>query len=139
MQVPLTLVLDHLRSSFNVGSIFRTAECLGVSRVVLCGYTATPDEPQAQQPILQQSSLCLTCTCIPSLIPSLSLILSLSLSLSLSFSLSLSLSLSLARCSRPQWERMPTSGGSGLRQPRLRCRRCEHRGLTSSASRRRVP
>ena len=135
MQVPLTLVLDHLRSSFNVGSIFRTAECLGVSRVVLCGYTATPDEPQAQQPILQQSSLCLTCTCIPSLIPSLSL----SLVLILSLSLCLSLSLSLARCSRPQWERMPTSGGSGLRQPRLRCRRCEHRGLTSSASRRRVP
>ena len=135
MQVPLTLVLDHLRSSFNVGSIFRTAECLGLSRVVLCGYTATPDEPQAQQPILQQSSLCLTCTCILSLIPSLSL----SLVLILSLSLCLSLSLSLARCSRPQWERMPTSGGSGLRQPRLRCRRCEHRGLTSSASRRRVP
>ncbi|EOD11157.1 hypothetical protein EMIHUDRAFT_215006 [Emiliania huxleyi CCMP1516] len=28
-------VCDHLRSAFNVGSIFRTAECLGVSRLVL--------------------------------------------------------------------------------------------------------
>ena len=45
----LTLVLDHLRSAFNVGSIFRTAECLGVGRLVLCGYTATPDDAQVQQ------------------------------------------------------------------------------------------
>ena len=29
------------------GSIFRTAECLGVSRLVLCGYTATPNDAQA--------------------------------------------------------------------------------------------
>ena len=126
-------MLDHLRSSFNVGSIFRTAECLGVSRVVLCGYTATPDEPQAQHTILLRTSLCLTCTC------SLSLSLSLSLTLTLTLTLTLSLSLSLARCSRPPWVRMPTSGGSGLRQPRLRCRHCAHRGLTSSPSRRRVP
>ncbi|EOD19577.1 hypothetical protein EMIHUDRAFT_209193 [Emiliania huxleyi CCMP1516] len=54
-------VCDHLRSAFNVGeaansceklcfvpgSIFRTAECLGISRLVLCGYTATPDDAQA--------------------------------------------------------------------------------------------
>ena len=31
---PLTLVLDHLRSAFNVGAIFRTADCLGISRRV---------------------------------------------------------------------------------------------------------
>ena len=45
-QLPLVLVLDHLRSAFNVGSIFRTADCLGVSRLYLCGYTATPDDAQ---------------------------------------------------------------------------------------------
>jgi len=40
---PIHLVLDNLRSSFNVGSIFRSAEALGVAHIHLCGYTATPD------------------------------------------------------------------------------------------------
>ena len=44
--IPLYLVLDNLRSSFNVGSIFRTAECFGVSKIFLCGYTATPENPK---------------------------------------------------------------------------------------------
>lgn len=44
--LPLVVVCDHLRSAFNVGSIFRTAECLGVRELVLCGYTATPDDGQ---------------------------------------------------------------------------------------------
>eukprot|EP00965_Chrysotila_dentata_P197060 6177970-Pleurochrysis_carterae.AAC.1 len=48
--IPLVVVLDHLRSAFNVGAIFRTAECLGVERLVLCGYTATPDDAQAPGP-----------------------------------------------------------------------------------------
>ena len=48
-QIPLYLVLDNLRSSFNVGSIFRTAECFGVSKLVLCGYTATPQNLKVQK------------------------------------------------------------------------------------------
>ncbi|KAL6064475.1 TrmH family RNA methyltransferase [Balamuthia mandrillaris] len=47
--IPLTLVLDNIRSAFNVGSIFRTAECLGVQKIYLCGYTATPEEGKATQ------------------------------------------------------------------------------------------
>eukprot|EP01127_Copromyxa_protea_P017416 TRINITY_DN5300_c0_g1_i2.p1 TRINITY_DN5300_c0_g1~~TRINITY_DN5300_c0_g1_i2.p1 ORF type:complete len:202 (+),score=45.72 TRINITY_DN5300_c0_g1_i2:323-928(+) len=43
-KIPLFLILDNLRSSFNVGSIFRTADCIGVSHMYLCGYTATPDQ-----------------------------------------------------------------------------------------------
>ncbi|OPX28578.1 MAG: hypothetical protein B1H06_02980 [Candidatus Cloacimonas sp. 4484_143] len=43
---PLYLILDNLRSSFNVGSIFRTAECFGVKEILLCGYTATPENPK---------------------------------------------------------------------------------------------
>lgn len=42
-QLPLILVLDNLRSSFNVGSLFRTAESLGVKHIHLCGYTPTPE------------------------------------------------------------------------------------------------
>ncbi len=38
-QLPLILVLDNLRSSFNVGSIIRSAECFGVREIFFCGYT----------------------------------------------------------------------------------------------------
>lgn len=36
------LVLDNLRSVENTGSIFRTAEGLGVSKIILVGTTPTP-------------------------------------------------------------------------------------------------
>lgn len=42
-RMPLTVVLDNLRSAFNVGSVFRTAECLRVAKLQLCGYTALPE------------------------------------------------------------------------------------------------
>jgi 23S rRNA (guanosine2251-2'-O)-methyltransferase len=40
--LPLVFVLDNIRSAFNVGSLFRTAECLGATKIHLCGYTPTP-------------------------------------------------------------------------------------------------
>ena len=43
-KIPLFLVLHNIRSAFNVGSILRTAECLGVQKVYLTGYTAAPSE-----------------------------------------------------------------------------------------------
>jgi 23S rRNA (guanosine2251-2'-O)-methyltransferase len=43
-KIPLVFVLHNLRSAFNVGSIFRTAECFGVSKVYLCGYTPLPTQ-----------------------------------------------------------------------------------------------
>ena len=36
------LVLDNIRSAYNVGSIFRTADGAGVSKIYLCGITPTP-------------------------------------------------------------------------------------------------
>lgn len=36
---PIVVVLDNLRSAFNVGSIIRSSECLGVSEIALCGKT----------------------------------------------------------------------------------------------------
>ena len=41
--VPLFAVLENLRSAFNVGSIIRTSECFGISKVYMCGYTPTPE------------------------------------------------------------------------------------------------
>jgi len=41
--LPLILVLDNLRSAFNVGSIIRSAECFGIETIYLCGYTPDND------------------------------------------------------------------------------------------------
>jgi tRNA G18 (ribose-2'-O)-methylase SpoU len=39
---PVTVVLDNLRSAYNVGSVFRTADAARIERVIACGYTARP-------------------------------------------------------------------------------------------------
>lgn len=41
----ITVVLHNIRSTHNVGSIFRTAEGLGIERLVLSGYTPYPKLP----------------------------------------------------------------------------------------------
>jgi len=46
---PITLVLDNLRGSFNVGSIFRTAEACGVSEIRTCGITPHPNGSGAEK------------------------------------------------------------------------------------------
>lgn len=43
------VILSDLRSAFNVGSIFRGADCLGISQLWLCGITATPESPALQK------------------------------------------------------------------------------------------
>lgn len=35
-------VLDNVRSVYNVGSIFRTANACGIEKIILCGITPTP-------------------------------------------------------------------------------------------------
>lgn len=39
---PLVVVLDHVRSLYNVGSMFRTADAFRLAGLCLCGITATP-------------------------------------------------------------------------------------------------
>ena len=39
---PLVVVLDHVRSLYNVGSVFRTADAMRLAGICLCGITATP-------------------------------------------------------------------------------------------------
>ncbi len=36
------VVLDNIRSIYNVGSIFRTSDALGINKIFLCGCTPTP-------------------------------------------------------------------------------------------------
>ena len=38
-------LLDNIRSSFNVGSIFRSADGAGLRKLHLCGITPTPENP----------------------------------------------------------------------------------------------
>jgi tRNA G18 (ribose-2'-O)-methylase SpoU len=40
----IVLVLDNIRSLYNVGSMFRSADGFGVSRIFLCGITGTPEQ-----------------------------------------------------------------------------------------------
>ena len=41
-KLPLTVVLDNVRSANNVGAFFRTGDAFGIERLVLCGITGTP-------------------------------------------------------------------------------------------------
>ena len=41
-KIPLTLVLDNVRSLNNIGSVFRTADAFRLEKIYLCGITATP-------------------------------------------------------------------------------------------------
>jgi 23S rRNA (guanosine2251-2'-O)-methyltransferase len=49
---PIHLVLDNLRSSFNVGSLFRSAEALGVEEIHICGYTPSPENSKTAKSAL---------------------------------------------------------------------------------------
>ncbi len=40
--LPIEVMLDNLRSAWNVGAIFRTADGLGMRKLYLCGITPTP-------------------------------------------------------------------------------------------------
>ena len=42
------LVLHNIRSAHNVGSMFRTADGAGVSRIVLTGYSPGPQDPRGK-------------------------------------------------------------------------------------------
>ena len=48
----LEVLLDNIRSIYNVGSIFRTADGAGVRRLHLCGITPTPDNPRLRKTAL---------------------------------------------------------------------------------------
>ncbi|MBI2097217.1 MAG: TrmH family RNA methyltransferase, partial [Candidatus Sungbacteria bacterium] len=38
----MVVILHNVRSLYNVGSIFRTADAAGVEKIFLCGITPTP-------------------------------------------------------------------------------------------------
>jgi tRNA G18 (ribose-2'-O)-methylase SpoU len=51
-KIPLVVVLDNVRSSNNVGSIFRTSDALLVNKIFLCGITAQPPNKEIHKTAL---------------------------------------------------------------------------------------
>ena len=49
---PLVVVLDHVRSLYNVGSVFRSSDAFRISGVCLCGITARPPHPEIHKTAL---------------------------------------------------------------------------------------
>jgi tRNA G18 (ribose-2'-O)-methylase SpoU len=41
-KLPITVILEDIRSMHNVGSVFRTADAFLVEQILLCGYTPNP-------------------------------------------------------------------------------------------------
>lgn len=48
-KLPINLYLDDIRSPFNLGSLFRTGECFGVSNIYLSKDTTSPEHKRAQR------------------------------------------------------------------------------------------
>jgi len=39
---PIILIVDSVRSAYNIGSIFRSADSAGIEKIILCGYCPIP-------------------------------------------------------------------------------------------------
>jgi len=44
-RIPISIIVENVRSVHNVGSIFRSADGFGATKIYLCGYTAFPPRP----------------------------------------------------------------------------------------------
>jgi len=51
-RLPLTAVLNNIRSLYNVGSIFRTADGVGIEKLWICGITGHPPNGQISKTAL---------------------------------------------------------------------------------------
>ena len=49
---PVTVVIENVRSAYNVGSILRTCDAAFVDRVILTGYTPAPDHAKVRKTAL---------------------------------------------------------------------------------------
>lgn len=51
-QWQVEVILDNIRSAWNVGSIFRTADGIGIKKLYLCGITPTPETDKVRKTAL---------------------------------------------------------------------------------------
>ena len=55
--LPAIVVLDNVRSLYNTGAFFRTADGCGVERLILCGLTPRPDQGGRQRRAIAKTAL----------------------------------------------------------------------------------
>jgi len=54
-KLPVLIVLDNIRSGFNVGSVLRTGDAFGITAVYLCGITPFPPNREVMKTALGSS------------------------------------------------------------------------------------
>ena len=48
-KTPVIVVLENVRSAYNVGSVFRTADAFLLEGMYICGYTAYPPHKEIKK------------------------------------------------------------------------------------------
>ena len=56
-RLPVAVVLDNVRSLYNTGAFFRTADGCGAERLLLCGITPRPDQGTRQRQAIAKTAL----------------------------------------------------------------------------------
>ena len=56
-RLPVVVILDNVRSLYNTGAFFRTADACAVERLVLCGITPRPDQGSRQRRSIAKTAL----------------------------------------------------------------------------------
>lgn len=51
-KIPVVVILDNIRSMYNIGSVFRTADAFLIEKIYLCGITATPPHKEIRKTAL---------------------------------------------------------------------------------------
>lgn len=51
-KLPVIIILENVRSAYNVGSVFRTADAFLLQSIYLCGYTAFPPHKEIRKTAL---------------------------------------------------------------------------------------
>lgn len=55
--LPVIVVLDNVRSLYNTGAFFRTADACVVEKLILCGITPRPDQGAKQKHAISKTAL----------------------------------------------------------------------------------
>ncbi len=56
-KLPVVVILENIRSAYNVGSVFRTADAFLLDRIYICGYTAHPPHKEIKKTALGADGL----------------------------------------------------------------------------------